>query len=106
MALLLVEDPARTYLVALHEGESAVVGRSPTCDIIVTADRASRRHAEIRPGAVGGHAVVDLGSTNGTRLDGLEVGAVPQPLAEGAQVAIGGCRISYRRGSPSGDAPR
>ena len=96
MALLLIDDPARTFLVPIAADETLVVGRSAQCDIVVTVDRASRRHAEIRPDGEGGHCVVDLGSTNGTRVDGLEVETLPLPLPPGAQIAIGACRIAYR----------
>lgn len=45
-----------------------VVGRSPTCDIVLDDDRVSSRHAWIGP--VGGKIVVrDLRSTNGTFLN-------------------------------------
>jgi hypothetical protein len=62
----------------------AVIGRSRSCDVVVQDSGVSRRHAEIVPGP-GGWTLVDLGSTNGVRLDGRRL--------EGSAVLRGGERI-------------
>jgi pSer/pThr/pTyr-binding forkhead associated (FHA) protein len=49
-----------------------VVGRDPSCDIVVSDDDASRRHFRVTPGATGAE-LEDLGSTNGTFLDGQRI---------------------------------
>ena len=62
-------------------GDSVVVlGRSPHCDIVVGDASVSRRHAEIRPES-GGFLLCDLGSRNGTRLNGrtLQSAAMLRP---------------------------
>jgi pSer/pThr/pTyr-binding forkhead associated (FHA) protein len=49
-----------------------VVGRHPWCDVRIASPRVSRRHcclALVRDGVV----VRDLGSTNGTRINGRRV---------------------------------
>lgn len=94
MATLIVKDAEQTYLVDLVPGETLVVGRGPDCDVPVTADRASRRHAEIRP-AGEGHEVADLGSTNGTRLGGVSVEGA-RPLVDGDVIDVGGSTLLYR----------
>ncbi len=46
----------------------AVLGRSRECDIVLDDAGVSRRHAEIRP-TEDGWVLVDLGSTNGVRIN-------------------------------------
>ncbi len=58
--------------VLVTGGRSFVVGRSATCDLSIQDPTVSRRHAELElMGA--GVRVKDLGSTNGTYLDGVRV---------------------------------
>jgi hypothetical protein len=53
-------------------GASATVGRGPTGDLIILDGSVSRDHAELTRGD-GGWQVRDLGSRNGTQLDGQRV---------------------------------
>ena len=53
--------------------ETITIGRLPSCDIPVPDPNVSRKHAEIRPSG-DGYVVIDLGSTNGTRVNGATVG--------------------------------
>jgi len=62
-AMLLVEN--RRVLVP---PPGAVVGRSRECDIVLEDVGVSRRHAEIRP-TEDGWLLIDLGSTNGVRVN-------------------------------------
>ncbi len=50
---------------------STFVGRDPSCEIVLTDDMVSRRHLRIEVGDV--IDVVDLGSVNGTIVDGSQV---------------------------------
>jgi pSer/pThr/pTyr-binding forkhead associated (FHA) protein len=96
VAKLIVRDVEHTFLVDIQVDERLVVGRSHDCDLPVAAQRASRRHAEIR-GTGNGHRIVDLGSTNGTLLNGAPV-SDEAPLESGDVVDVGGCTILYRVG--------
>lgn len=59
-------------------------------EVLVPDPGISRRHARILRQADGGMALVDLGSMNGTRLNGAVVAPnVITPLAEGDQVTVG-----------------
>ena len=49
-------------------GGEMVIGREPGCDVELSDDSVSRRHALLRP-AEAGFVVVDLGSTNGTYVN-------------------------------------
>ena len=68
----------------------AVIGRSRECDVVLADANVSRRHAEIRPAARGHWTISDLGSTNGVRVNGRDVGTGrAEPLSGGDHVAIG-----------------
>ena len=68
-------------------GQGVTIGRLPECEIVVTDGNVSRRHAQIRP--VDGRWVVsDLGSTNGTKINGLPVSG-PRELESGDEVTVG-----------------
>lgn len=95
MPKLVVHDHERTWLLDLEESEGVVVGRSTRCDIPVAAPRASRRHCRVVPQGAG-HGVEDLGSTNGTTVNGAPFPAI-QALTDGDVIDAGGCRIVYRR---------
>ena len=63
---------------------------------MVLADaNASRRHAEIRPATDGGggHMVIDLGSTNGTKVNG--VGIHTHRLQHGDEITVGATHLRY-----------
>ena len=77
----------------LRDGEN-VIGRDPSSVIVLDALRVSRHHARI---LVGEEAAVleDLGSKNGTLLNGRAVTAAT-PLAEGDAIEIGGVVLIFR----------
>ncbi|MFJ4008639.1 FHA domain-containing protein [Streptomyces sp. NPDC090026] len=63
------------------------IGRSPDNELVVDDLIVSRRHAELRTLPDGGHEIVDLGSHNGTFLNGRPVGRAP--VGPGDVVGIG-----------------
>ena len=67
-------------------GGEVVLGRDEGCPVRLPADDVSRRHARVAP-AEGGHVVEDLGSTNGTWVNGERVAR--RRLAGGDRVRIG-----------------
>ncbi|MCR6712160.1 MAG: FHA domain-containing protein [Demequina sp.] len=64
-----------------------LIGRAPTCTLVIDDDYASARHCRIFPER-GQWMVEDLGSTNGTFLGNQKV-TDPVPLRRGDQVRIG-----------------
>ncbi len=66
--------------------EPLTIGRLPESAVMVTDPNASRRHAEIRR-AGNDVVVVDLNSTNGTRVNGATIRE--RKLADGDQIVIG-----------------
>ncbi|MGW0581543.1 FHA domain-containing protein, partial [Streptomyces sp. NPDC002920] len=63
------------------------IGRAADNDLVVDDLSVSRRHAELRARPDGGYEIADLGSHNGTYLNGLPVTAAP--IGPGDIVGIG-----------------
>ena len=84
----LVLPDGRTVTMDEHP---ITIGRLPECSIVVEDANVSRRHAEVRrdgPDVV----VADLGSTNGTRVNGAQVQT--RRLTDGDEITVG--RTSLR----------
>ncbi len=64
-----------------------LVGRESTSDIVVRDPNVSRTHAELRLERGNSWVLTDLGSTNGTFVNGREVTA--QALRDGDRIAMG-----------------
>jgi Protein of unknown function (DUF3662)/FHA domain len=75
------------------EGPTAVLGRSKECDCIFRDPNVSRRHAELRRGPTGDWQVVDLGSTNGVKVNGRRVES--SRLSPGDEVTLGTTRFVF-----------
>ena len=74
------------------DSEIISIGRLPECTITLTDANVSRRHAEIHPGEQ--VRVVDLGSTNGTKVNGLRIQG-QQVLADGDIISLGGTHLRF-----------
>ncbi|GGU24938.1 FtsK/SpoIIIE domain-containing protein [Streptomyces violascens] len=103
--------PARLHVVAgpdaggvhlLHGGRIGI-GRSTESDVALDDPDVSRRHCEVTVGEDGRVSVADLNSTNGTRLDGREIGARPVRLAPGALLRIGESALRLSPGGPEAE---
>ncbi|AKT50833.1 FhaA domain-containing protein [Arsenicicoccus sp. oral taxon 190] len=80
-------------------GAITVIGRDGVADIVLDDPGISRRHAEIRVHHDGPHlvgSIRDLGSTNGTFVEGHRV--TSQRLADGDRVTIGRTSFTFRLG--------
>jgi len=85
---LLVGEGRRNVL----GGNRVVVGRSREADIVLNDPNVSRRHAELRREESGWH-VVDLGSTNGIKVNGRRVDQTG--LRPGDQITIGVTDLTF-----------
>lgn len=64
-----------------------LIGRAPDMDLVLTPDDVSRNHAALwREG--GSVFVRDLGSANGTFVDGIRVGAEPVVIGHGSVLSL------------------
>jgi Protein of unknown function (DUF3662)/Inner membrane component of T3SS, cytoplasmic domain len=78
------------------QGETSTIGRLADCDVTLDDKGASRRHAQIRL-KDGVATLTDLGSTNGTELNGHTVQTAT--LDDGDRITIGSTVLVFRRGS-------
>jgi hypothetical protein len=73
--------------------EDAVsIGRLDTCDVVLNDPTVSRTHAEVRRTSEG-FEVIDLGSRNGTRVNGY--GITRHPLIDGDDLLIGAVPLRF-----------
>lgn len=86
---------------ALAESETSV-GRHPDSGIFLDDVTVSRRHARVLTGDGGEYVIEDMGSLNGTYLDGERVERAA--LREGAQIQIGKYRLVFVIGTLGGHA--
>jgi two-component system response regulator GlrR len=77
---------------ARRAAATMTIGGDPTCDLALGCRAISRFHCEIELGD-GGATIRDLGSTNGTRVDGVRV--IAAYLRRGAEVEIGRDRLRF-----------
>ncbi|MCS6800392.1 MAG: FHA domain-containing protein [Chloroflexota bacterium] len=83
---------------------TTVIGRDPECHIHLHDITVSRRHAAIEA-ENGRFHLIDLGSANGTILNGRPLAPrTPVELREGDEVAIGSYRLTLRRAGVAGQA--
>jgi len=75
----------------LIEGDSLLIGRSPDCDVILPERPVSRHHACIERTPDGRYTIRDLGSKNGTYVNGEEVRDEPRVLQDGDEIQIALC---------------
>ena len=69
------------------------VGRQNDCTIVLGDPNVSRHHAEVRPSG-DGFIVADLGSTNGTKVNGSRV--AEQQLSDGDEVTFGNTVMHFQ----------
>ncbi|MFI7146220.1 FHA domain-containing protein [Nonomuraea sp. NPDC050022] len=77
-----------------------VVGRGSACDLVLSDLTVSRVHAELRREDDGGWMLVDLGSLNGTRLNGWRL-VGPAKIKSGDEVSFGDCGFMVSAGQLS-----
>jgi hypothetical protein len=75
----------------LIEGKSVVIGRGEDCDICLPRRQISRHHARIERTDGGEYVLYDLGSKNGTCVNGEEVRDRPRLLRDGDEIQIALC---------------
>ena len=89
------QGPSALMGITVQINGPVVIGRSPGADIVIGDDFVSGKHTRISP-AGDGAVIEDLGSTNGTLLNGRRLSA-PQQLRPGDAIDIGSVRLKVDR---------
>jgi hypothetical protein len=90
-SVVIYEDGAeRTVALA---SDTVTIGRLADCDVVLKDKGASRKHAQLKL-RDGIWTLTDLGSTNGTRLNGQTVQS--RELGDGDKITIGTTVIEFR----------
>ncbi|MGE5590845.1 MAG: FHA domain-containing protein [Bacillota bacterium] len=92
--LVVREGNDRGKQVALGR-QNVVVGRSLKSALQLSDETVSRQHARLEYEA-GSHVIVDLGSTNGTFVNGKRVDR--RRLSPGDRIVLGRTRLVYQAG--------
>jgi len=92
---ILVQSDGREYAIP---PDGLLIGRRADAGVPLDDAEVSRRHAEIRV-REGTYFVADLGSSNGTLLNGQPVEG-EAPLADGDVVQVGSATLTFRRRQP------
>ena len=77
-----------------------MIGRELTADLVIDDEKASRQHCRLTCQENGDLELLDLGSTNGTRVNGMRASG-PVVLHGGEQIRIGRHSILVSRTDPS-----
>lgn len=86
---IVLEDGTRHVL----ETERVTIGRQSGCTITIRDTNVSREHAQLRR-RPNGWTIRDLGSTNGTKLNGVRVES-EQMLANGDVIMLGAMKVTF-----------
>jgi DNA-binding winged helix-turn-helix (wHTH) protein len=90
----------KEQLLTLTEG-AQTAGRGEECELVIDAETVSRRHARITVHD-GSASIEDLGSTNGTSVNGERISALTV-LLDGDEIALGTATLRVRKRDPSKD---
>ena len=97
------EEVVREHVTLTVDGRTipltsgrVVVGRSRECDIRIDEGNVSRRHFELVQEGPTAWAVADLGSTNGTEVNGRRVSGRKR-LDDGDRISAGGTELVFGR---------
>ncbi len=89
-ATLTLPDGRRVVL----EHDKVTLGRLPECEVALADAGISRRHAAVNRGPDNTWLVSDLGSTNGTKVNGLRIQG-PRELADGDEITVGSTTVRF-----------
>lgn len=103
MWTVVVRDPQGKEVKRLPLNSRLVIGRTPQCEILIDSNLVSRQHARIelfkdKP------VFVDLGSSNGSLLNGQAV-TKPTLVDERHQIEIAGYKIGFEKSKPAEAGP-
>ena len=92
-ARLIITTEGRDLQV-VEIGGRLTIGRSTSSGLVLDEKTASRNHAEVRLVGRRRYQLADVGSANGTWLNGRRI-TTPQDLADGDQIQVGAVRMKF-----------
>ncbi|MCD8141602.1 MAG: serine/threonine-protein kinase [Planctomycetaceae bacterium] len=99
MAKLRIVDGPLSGTEFVLRNEVSVAGRHVDCAIPIPDPKVSRNHAEFLPDADGQFSIIDIGSSNGTYVNGIQLApSSPHLLAGGDEIRIGQNTFRYFAG--------
>jgi len=90
-AAVVLADGSRYTL----DGDLVTIGRQASCTIVIADNNISRVHARFRAGD-DGWTIEDLGSTNGTKVNGVLI-TEPTLLSHGQLIALGTLQLHFEQ---------
>ena len=81
---------------------TCVLGRAAECDVVISDPRISRHHSMIQRQGEAEYWLVDMGSSNGTYLDGHRLVQATR-LHDGSRIGLGNAEFRFRLARPDTD---
>lgn len=95
-AYLIITNPSGQQRVDLNRGYMWTVGRHAENNVVIPSEIVSRQHAMFQVAENGTYYLVDMGSRNGSFVNGIRV-SVPAALNDGDTISLGDTTIEFRR---------
>ena len=95
--LEIVDGPDKGKVFDIPDFDSVIVGRAKTADLVIADKSVSRKHAELTDQGMQ-FAVRDLGSANGTWIDGERI--EHEALGDGMVIGFGTVRARFLESQP------
>ncbi len=89
--LMFVDGPRAGQRLPLRSG--FMIGKAPTCDLVIEDGYTSTHHAQVAMDATGKWSLYDMGSTNGTFINGVRV--TQAVLEQGISIKIGSTELRF-----------
>ena len=91
-AYLIISDGDGERNLPLGDGRAWKIGRHESCEVKFQSNVVSRQHAMLQLDDNGDYILIDLGSRNGSFVNGQRV-AIPVTLHNGDEISVGDCRV-------------
>jgi adenylate cyclase len=93
-AYLIISDGDGERNLPLGDGRAWKIGRHESCEVKFQSNVVSRQHAMLQLDDNGDYILIDLGSRNGSFVNGQRV-AIPVTLHNGDEISVGDCRVIF-----------
>ncbi len=95
MPSVILESPSLSARTQTRFDTFLLVGRAPGVDLQILDTRVSKRHATIKLSGDGTFVIEDLGSRNGTTVNGVQITDVTE-VEDGSIIGVGDSTLTFR----------